>query len=113
MHDTTVNRFKYLGAIIADEGSKPDILARIGHTTAALATLKIIWNDRNIALSPKIRLMHSLVMSILLYACESWTLTAADTERRIQAMEMRCLRKFLGVTYRDHISNEEVRNRTR
>ena len=42
---------------------------------------------------------------------ESWTLTA-DTER-IQVMEMRCLRKLLGITYRDHISNKEVRNRTR
>ena len=51
-------------------------------------------------------------MSIFMYACESWTLTA-DTERRIQAVEMRCLRKLLGITYRDHISNEEVRNRTR
>ena len=56
--------------------------------------------------------MRSLVMSILLYACETWTLTA-DTERRIQAMEMRCLRKLLGITYREHISNEELRNRTR
>ena len=55
--------------------------------------------------------MRSLVMSIFLYACESWTLTA-DTERRIQAIEMRCLRKLLGITYRDHIANEEVRNRT-
>ena len=26
---------------------------------------------------------------------------------------MRCLRKLLGITYRDHISNEEMRNRTR
>ncbi|KAK2189381.1 hypothetical protein NP493_108g04012 [Ridgeia piscesae] len=51
-------------------------------------------------------------MSIFLYACESWTLTT-NTERMIQAMEMRCLRKLLGITYRDHISNEEVRNRTR
>jgi hypothetical protein len=107
-----VNRFKYMGAIIADEGSKPEILARIAQATAALAKLKTIWNDRNIALSSKIRLMRSLVMSKFLYACESWTLTA-DTERRIQAMEMRCLRKLLGITYRDHISNEEVRNRTR
>ena len=99
-----VNRFKYLGAIIADEGRKPKILAR---TTAALAKLKIFWNGRNIVLSSKIRLMRSLVMYIFLYACESWTLTA-DTERRIQAKAMRCLRKFLGITYRDHISNKEV-----
>ena len=79
-----VNRFKYLGAVIADEGSKPDILTRIAQATAALAKRKTIWNDRNIALSSKIRLMRSLVISIFLYACESWTLTA-DTERKIQA----------------------------
>ena len=102
-----VNRFKYLGAIIADEGSKPVILARIAQATAALAKLKTIWNDRNIALSSKIRLLRSLFMSIFLYACESWTLTA-ETEKRIQAMEMKCLRKLLGITYRDHITNEEV-----
>ena len=35
-----VNRFKYLGAIIIDEGSQPEILARIAQTTAALAKLK-------------------------------------------------------------------------
>ena len=107
-----VKRFKYLRAIITDEGSKPEILARIAQATAALAKLKTIWNDRNIALSSKIRLMRSLVMSIFLYACESWTLTA-ETEKRIHAMEMRCLRKLLGITYREHITNEEVRNRTR
>ena len=94
-----VNRLTYMGAIIADEGSKPDILARIAKATAALAKLKTIWNDRNIALSSKIRLMRSLVMSIFLYACESWTLTA-DTERRIQTTEMRGLRKLLGITCR-------------
>ncbi|KAK2193963.1 hypothetical protein NP493_4g09017 [Ridgeia piscesae] len=37
-----VNSFKYLGAIIADEGSKPEILARSAQTTAALAKLKTI-----------------------------------------------------------------------
>ena len=50
----TVHRFKYLGAIVTDEGSKPEILARIGQTTSALTKLKIIWNDRNIALSSNI-----------------------------------------------------------
>ena len=64
-----VDSFKYLGAIVADEGSKPEVLARSAQTTAALAKLKTIWNDTNIVLSSKIRLMHSLVISIFLYAC--------------------------------------------
>ena len=59
------------------------------------------------SLSSKIRLMHSLVISIFLYACESWTLTA-ELQRRIQAMEMRCYRKILCISYKDHVINEEV-----
>ena len=46
--------------------------------------------------------------STSLYACESWTLTA-DLQRRIQAMEMRCYRKILRISYEDHVTNEEVR----
>ena len=67
-----VDSFKYLGAIVVDEGSKPEVLARSAQTTAALARLKTIWNDKTIARSSKIRLMLSLVISIFLYACESW-----------------------------------------
>ena len=76
--------------------------------TAALTRLKPVWNDRSISLSSKIRLMRSLVTSIFLYACESWTLTA-ELQRRIQAMEMRCSRKKLRISYKDHVTNEEVR----
>ena len=36
----TVTSFKYLGSIITDEGSKPEILSRIALTTAALSRLK-------------------------------------------------------------------------
>ena len=51
--------------------------------------------------------MRSLVASIFLYACESWTLTA-ELQRRIQAVEMRCYRKMLHISYKDHVTNEEV-----
>ena len=37
-----VENFKYLGAIISNEGSKLKILSRIAQTTAALSRLKII-----------------------------------------------------------------------
>jgi len=104
----SVTKFKYLGSIISDEGSKPEILPRIAQTTAALTKLKPIWNNKNIAISSKIRLLRSLVMSMFLYAYESWTLNA-DTERRIRAMEMRCYRRLLGISHKDHITNEEVR----
>ena len=50
----------------------------------------------------------SLVTSILLCACESWTLTA-ELQRRIQAMEMRCYRKIQRISYKNHVTNEEVR----
>ena len=42
----TVLSFKYLGLAVTDEGSKPKILSRIAQTTAALARLKPVWNDR-------------------------------------------------------------------
>ena len=106
----TVRRFKYLGATVSDEGSKPEVLSRIAQTTAAVTKLKVIWNDKNIAISSKIRLMRSLTIFIFLYVCETWTITA-DIKRRIQALEMRCFRKLLGILYRDHIANEEVKAR--
>ena len=66
-----------------------------------------IWIDKSMSLSSKIRLMHSLVTSIFQYACKSWTLTA-ELQRRIQAMEMRCYRKILRISYKHHVINEEV-----
>ena len=62
----TVTSFNYLGSVVTDEGSKPEILSRIAQTTAALTRLKPVWNDRSISLSSRIRLMHSLVTSIFL-----------------------------------------------
>ena len=64
----TVTSFKYLGSVITNAGSKPEILSRTAQTIAALTRLKPVWNDRSISLSSKLRLMHSLVTSIFLYA---------------------------------------------
>ena len=55
--------------------------------------------------------MRSLVTSIFLYACKSWTLTA-ELRRRIQAIEMRCYRRILHISYKDHVTNEKVRDKT-
>ena len=67
----TVTSLKYLGSVISDEGSKPEILCRIAQAIAALTRLKPVWNDRSIYLSSKIPLMRFLVTSIFLCAYES------------------------------------------
>ena len=54
--------------------------------------------------------MRSLVVSIFVYACEPWTLTA-ELEKRTQAFEMRCYQRFLNVSYKDRVTNEEVRRK--
>ena len=103
----TVASFKYLGAVVSDDGSKPEVLSRIEQASAALTKLKPIWRDNNISLGSKVTLMRSLVISIFLYACESWTLTA-ELEKRTQPFEMGCYRRLLKISYQDHVTNEEV-----
>ena len=106
----TVTSFKYLGAVVSDDGFKSEVFSRIAQATAALTKLKPIWRDNNISLGSKVKLMRSLVISIFLYACESWTLTA-ELEKRTQAFEMRCYRRLLNISYKNHVTNEEVRRK--
>ena len=106
----TVTNFKYLGAVVSDDRSKPEVLSRIAQATAALTKLKPIWGDNYISLGSKVKLMRSLVISIFLYACESWTLTA-ELEKRTQAFEMRCYRRLLNISYKDHVTNKDVRRK--
>ena len=103
----TVTSFKNLGAIVSDDGFKPEVPSRIAQATAALTKLKPIWRDNNISLGSRVTLMLSLVISIFLYACESGTLTA-ELEKRTQAFETRCYRRLLNISYKYHVTNEEV-----
>ena len=56
------------------------------------------------------KLMRSFIISIFLYACESWTLTA-ELEKRTQAFEVRCYRRLSNISYKHHVTNEEVRRK--
>ena len=87
----TVDHFKYIGAIICDKGSRRDVLSRAAQTMAALARLTPLWGDKNIIIKYKIRLLRALVITIFLYVCE-----------------FKCLRKIIGTSYKDRITNEHV-----
>ena len=84
------------------EKCSPELL----QTMTALARIKNIWIDKNIRI--KYKRIRALIITIFLYACETWTLTT-ELQRRIQLLELRCLRKILGISYKDRITNEHVR----
>ena len=86
------------------------LVQTVSMCSVMFSRLKPIWKDKNITLQSKIRLMRSLVVSIFLYACKTWTLTA-ELQRRVQAMEMRSYQKILCISYKDHATNKEVHNR--
>ena len=64
----TVTSFKYVGTVKTDEGSISEIPSRIAQTitTEAFSMLKPVWNAWSISLNSKVRLMRSLVTSILI-----------------------------------------------
>ena len=51
--------------------------------------------------------MRSFIISMFLYAFESWTLTA-ELEKRTHAFEMRCQGRLIIISYKDHVTNEDV-----
>ena len=54
--------------------------------------------------------MRSLVIPIFLYACDSWILTA-DVGKRTHTFKISGYRRLLNISYKDHITNEEVRRK--
>ena len=104
-----VDNFKYLGATITKDGrSTTEVKTRLAMATSSMARLFRIWKSKEISFSSKFKLYKSLVLSIALYGCESWTLSA-ELEQRIQTFEMKCLRRLLGISWQERKTNEFVR----
>ena len=81
-----VGTFKYLGTTQTKYGKcEIEINIRMATATSALVRLITIWKSRNISLQTQILLHNSLILYILLYGCETWTLTER-LERRITAI---------------------------
>ena len=109
-----VSKFQYLGSTLNEDiTSKDEIKKRLAIATGQLAKLNKLWSSRNILLPTKFKLMHSLITSIALYGCEAWTYSVL-LEKRIEAFEMRCCRRLLGISWKDHRTKfESVRSEIR
>jgi len=69
--------------------------------------LKQESKSHNVELTTKLRLMKSLGLPMAIYGCESWTIKKRD-EERIEAFEMKYIRKILRVSWTQKKTNEWV-----
>lgn len=107
-----VENFQYLGSQLAsDGGTKIDIGARIKKARAAFASLRNIWKNSQISQRTKIRIFNSNVKSVLLYASETWCVSAENTQR-LQVFINRCLRYIIRAWWpHNWISNADLHRR--
>ena len=52
------------------------------------------------------------MLSLALHACETWKLTAS-TRNTLDVFHRRCIRKILGLSWQDCVTNEELMRRSR
>ena len=109
-----VDKFCYLGGVLSQNARIDDeITARIGKASAAFGRLRHrLWSDHGIRLSTKIAVYRAVVLSTLLYGCESWTCYRQHV-RKLDRFHLRCLRKICNISWKDKIPDTEVLERCR
>lgn len=99
-----VDNFKYLGAWM--KGTENDFLVRKALAWSACHKLNKIWQSK-LSNKIKIRLFTATVESVLLYGSEAWTFDKS-LQKRVDGCYTRMLRMALNVTWRQHLTNEQL-----
>ena len=95
---TFCKQFTYLGSIITwDLDDSVDVTARIRKASSACGALKCVLSNKDISLASKWTAYMVLVVSILLFGSEAWTLRIDDL-RRLATFHHAAVRRICGVT---------------
>jgi Reverse transcriptase (RNA-dependent DNA polymerase) len=101
--------FVYLGGSISEDASTDtDVKRRIGLASGVMQKLIPLWKAKEISRETKVKVYEVLVISVLLYNSETWSLTEA-AKRKLRVFEMGCLRQIKGITRRDRTRNEDIK----
>ena len=104
----TVADFIFLGSkITADGDCSHEIKRHLPLGREVMTTLDSILKSRDITSSRKVRLVKAMGFPVIMYGCESWTIKKAE-RRRIDAFELWCWRRLLGVLWTARTSNQSV-----
>ena len=92
-----VTNFLFLGSkITTDSDCSHEIRRRLLLGRKAVTNLDSVLKSRGITLLAKVHIVKAMVVPVVTYSCESWTVKKAECQR-IDAFELWCWRRLLKV----------------
>ena len=100
--------FIYLGSkITADDDCSQEIKRCLLLGSKVTTNLDSIFKSRDITLPTKVHLVKAMVLPVVMYGCDSWTVKKAE-HQRIDAFELWCWRRLLQVPWTARRSNQSI-----
>ena len=97
-----IHELVYLGS------SDSELNKQIGKAAMTFSKLtKRVWSNNKLSYHIKVNVYKACVISTLLYGSESWNMRAHQ-EKRLNVFHMRCLKRILGITWQDKVTNKVV-----
>jgi hypothetical protein len=100
-----VSQFKYLGTTVTNQNLiQEEIKRRLNSGNACYHSVQNLLSSRLLSKYLKIRIYKTIILSVVLYGCETWSLTLRE-EHKLRVFENRVLRRIFGPK-RDEVTGE-------
>ncbi|KAJ4426392.1 hypothetical protein ANN_27206 [Periplaneta americana] len=100
-----VEKFKYLGATVTNINDPwEEIKRRINMANACYYSVEKLLSSSLLSKNLKVRIYKTVILLVVLYDCETWTLTLRE-EQRLRVFENKVVRKIFGAK-RDEVTGE-------
>jgi hypothetical protein len=113
---TAESQFKYSGTTVTNQNFiQEEIKWRLNSGNSSYHSVLSLLSSRLQSKNLKVRIYKTIILPVVLYGCETWSLTVRE-EHKLKAFENRVLRRIFG-TKRDGVTggwrklhNEELHN---
>ena len=101
--------FTSLGSTLSREDNiDVEVNNRLSKANSTFGRLrKKVWDRRGISQDTKLKVYTAVVLTVLLYACESWTVYSRHA-RKLNHFHTKCLRIILSIRWQDMVPDTEV-----